>query len=76
MPAQMSNTALFLVPALIWGSTWHAITWQLGAVAPEVSVVYRFAAASLLLALGCVATGRSLALFAARSRVPRGDRPR
>jgi drug/metabolite transporter (DMT)-like permease len=56
----MSNIALFLVPALIWGSTWHAITWQLGAVAPEVSVVYRFAAASVLLALGCMATGRSL----------------
>ena len=56
----MSNTALFLVPALIWGSTWHAITWQLGTVAEEVSVTYRFAAAALLLALGCVATRRSL----------------
>ena len=56
----MSNAALFLVPALIWGSTWHAITWQLGTVAPEVSVTYRFAAASLLLVLGCIATGRSL----------------
>ena len=56
----MSNTALFLVPALIWGSTWHAITWQLGMVAEEVSVTYRFAAASLLLALGCAATRRSL----------------
>ena len=47
----MSNTALFLVPALIWGSTWHAITWQLGTVAEEVSVTYRFAAAALLLAI-------------------------
>ena len=54
------QSALFLVPALIWGSTWHAITWQLGTVAEEVSVTYRFAAASLLLALGCVATRRSL----------------
>jgi drug/metabolite transporter (DMT)-like permease len=56
----MSNTALFLAPALIWGSTWHAITWQLGTVAEEVSVTYRFAIASLLLAAGCVATRRSL----------------
>jgi len=56
----VNNTVLFLVPALIWGSTWHAITWQLGAVAEVVSVTYRFAAASLILALGCVATGRSL----------------
>ena len=57
----MSVTALFLVPALIWGSTWYAITWQLGVVAPEVSVTYRFAAASLLLAarLRRDAAGRS-----------------
>ena len=44
----MSNVALFLVPALIWGSTWIAITFQLGVVAPEVSVVYRFALASAI----------------------------
>ena len=56
----MSDTALFFVPVLIWGSTWLAITLQLGVVAPEVSVTYRFALASLLLAVGCVATGRSL----------------
>ena len=56
----MSAAALFLVPVLIWGSTWYAITLQFGAVEPEVSVVYRFAAASALLALGCAMTGRSL----------------
>jgi len=61
----MSNSALFLVPALIWGSTWYAITWQLGVVEPEVSVTYRFAIASLLLAGGCIATRRSLS-FGAR----------
>ena len=36
----MSVTALFLVPALIWGSTWYAITWQLGVVAPEALMAY------------------------------------
>jgi drug/metabolite transporter (DMT)-like permease len=51
---------LFLVPTLIWGSTWLAITFQLGNVAPEISVAYRFALASLLLAAWCTATGRSL----------------
>jgi drug/metabolite transporter (DMT)-like permease len=56
----VNSTALFLTPALIWGSTWLAITWQLGMVAPEVSVTYRFATASVLLAAGCVATRRSL----------------
>jgi drug/metabolite transporter (DMT)-like permease len=56
----MNNIALFLTPAFIWSSTWLAITFQLGLVAPEVSVTYRFAAATLLLAIGCLATRRSL----------------
>ena len=43
---------LFLVPTLIWGSTWLAITFQLGSVAPEVSVCYRFALAAVVLAAG------------------------
>ena len=53
---------LFAIPTLIWGSTWFAIKFQLGVVAPEVSVAYRFAVAALLLAAWCAATGRSLAL--------------
>lgn len=57
---RMSNPALFLTSALIWGSTWLAITYQLGSVAPEVSVAYRFALASVSLALWCAITGASL----------------
>jgi drug/metabolite transporter (DMT)-like permease len=45
----MNNLALFLISALIWGSTWLMITFQLGVVAPLVSVVYRFTLASLIL---------------------------
>lgn len=56
----MSNTALFLVATAIWGSTWLAITFQLGVVAPEISVAYRFALGSVLIAAWCVATGASL----------------
>jgi len=37
---------LYVLTALIWGSTWLAITFQLGTVDPEISVVYRFALAS------------------------------
>lgn len=37
-----SNFLLFLIPALIWGSTWFVITFQLGEVDPLVSVSYRF----------------------------------
>lgn len=36
------NLALFFGSVLIWGSTWYAITFQLGAVHPAVSVSYRF----------------------------------
>lgn len=63
-----SIAALFVAPTLLWGSTWYAITLQLGVVAPEVSVVYRFALAAVLLATWCAATGRSLA-FSARDHL-------
>lgn len=56
----MGVVPLFLVPTLIWSSTWLAITFQLGVVAPEASVAYRFALAALLIAGGCLASGRSL----------------
>ena len=56
----MGPTALFAIASLIWGSTWLAITFQLGVVAPEASVVYRFALAAAILALWCLVTGRSL----------------
>jgi drug/metabolite transporter (DMT)-like permease len=45
----MQNAALYILVSLIWGSTWLAITFQLGVVAPEASVVYRFGLASLVL---------------------------
>ncbi len=45
----MSNAFLYAVTVLVWGSTWLAIEFQLGVVAPEVSIVYRYASASLLL---------------------------
>jgi drug/metabolite transporter (DMT)-like permease len=45
----MSNLALYACTVLIWGSTWLVIKFQLGSVAPAVSVVWRFAAAALIL---------------------------
>ncbi len=45
----MSNNTLYAAAVLIWGSTWLAIEFQLGVVAPEVSVVYRYALAAGLL---------------------------
>lgn len=45
----MNNLTLYLVAVFIWGSTWLAITFQLGKVPPEVSVAYRFALAGVIL---------------------------
>lgn len=44
-----------IICTLAWGTTWYAITLQLGVVDPVVSVVYRFAlAAALLFAWGAL----------------------
>ena len=50
---QMNNPTLYALTVLIWGSTFFAIEFQLGVVAPEVSVVYRFSWAALLLFAWC-----------------------
>ena len=69
----LSRTALLSVGAvglcaLIWGTTWYGITWQLGVVEPIVSVVWRFGLAALVLFAGILIarqparlTGRPLA---------------
>ena len=51
----MTNLHLFVVCVAIWGSTWLAITYQLGTVAPEASVFYRFLLGSLLIFGYCIA---------------------
>ncbi len=53
----MTDLILYLSTVLIWGSTWLVINWQLGEVAPEVSVVYRYAIAASLLFGWCLARG-------------------
>ncbi len=47
----MSNTALYILTVLIWGSTWIAIKYQLGTVAPLVSIGHRFLLAAALIFL-------------------------
>ena len=56
----MHSASLYLATVLIWGSTWFAIKFQLGVVEPEVSLVYRFALASIILLLFCLSSGRTL----------------
>lgn len=49
----MNNLALFFTCVAIWSTTWFVITFQLGPVAPEVSVAWRFLLAGLLVAGWC-----------------------
>jgi drug/metabolite transporter (DMT)-like permease len=56
----MSNLSLYLACVLIWGSTWIAITFQLGHVPSELSVAYRFGLAALILFGWCLIRKRPL----------------
>lgn len=56
----MSNTFLYVITVLIWGSTWLAIEYQLGVVQPEVSIVYRYVLATAALFIWCKYQGLSL----------------
>jgi drug/metabolite transporter (DMT)-like permease len=46
---QWLDFAAIVVCTLAWGTTWFAITLQLGVVDPVVSITYRFALAAVLL---------------------------
>jgi drug/metabolite transporter (DMT)-like permease len=48
-----TSIILYATTVLIWGSTWIAITFQLGEVDPLISVIYRMAMASVLLFVWC-----------------------
>ncbi|HVZ99339.1 MAG TPA: EamA family transporter [Caulobacterales bacterium] len=61
-PVGFADLAAIGVCTLAWGTTWFAITLQLGVVDPVVSIVYRFAIASALLFLWCILRGERVAL--------------
>lgn len=58
----MSSPLLFAIAALIWGSTFWAITLQLGEAPTAVSIAYRFGLASATLFGLCAARGERLGL--------------
>jgi drug/metabolite transporter (DMT)-like permease len=58
----MPSYVLFTIAALIWGSTYWAITLELGHAPPAVSVVYRFALAAATLFACCLVRGDKLRL--------------
>jgi drug/metabolite transporter (DMT)-like permease len=57
----MNNHFLYLITVVVWGSTWIAINYQLGDVALEASITYRFALAAV-----------TLFIFAKIKRLPMG----
>ncbi len=65
---ELNNTILYILAVLIWGSTWFAIEFQLGVVEPEVSIVYRYAAATVLLFAWIAIRGQRL-IFPLRQHI-------
>ena len=53
---------IYAIVVLIWGTTWYAIKFQLGVVAPEISLVYRFGLAAFIVFAYAAATGSTLKL--------------
>ncbi len=64
----MSNLWLYALTVLIWGTTWFAIRFQLGVVAVEVSVFYRYVLATLVLLIVCLIRKQTL-IFPLRAHV-------
>ncbi len=54
------NTSLYFLTVLIWGTTWIAISYQLGEVPAPVSIAYRFWLGSAVLMLFLMLTRRPL----------------
>jgi drug/metabolite transporter (DMT)-like permease len=53
---------LFAIVVLVWGTTWHAILYQLGHGSPEFGVTVRFALAGALVLALAAARGATLRL--------------
>src|SRR5690606_786558 len=58
--AYMPVWALYTVTVLVWGVSWHAIHYQVGVVAPALSIAYRFLLAAAIMVVFCLATRRKL----------------
>src|SRR5512143_252980 len=63
---QWLDLTAIAVCTLCWGTTWYAITLQLGVVDPIVSVTYRFVLAAFLLLVWCLIRRESIALTRAQ----------
>lgn len=58
----MPTPLIYALVVLIWGTTWYTIKFQLGVVAPEISLVYRFGLAAVCVFLYARMNGSPLKL--------------
>jgi drug/metabolite transporter (DMT)-like permease len=58
--AGLRSWHLFAICVLVWGTTWHAITYQIGHTTPEVSVALRFGLAGVCVLAMCLVRGERL----------------
>ena len=65
----MPTPLIYAIVVLIWGTTWYTIKFQLGVVAPEVSLVYRFGLAAVCVFIFARVTGSPLKLSLSDHRV-------
>ena len=54
------NLGLYVATVLFWGTTWIAMKYQVGPVAPELSVAYRFTIAASVVILWALAARQRL----------------
>ena len=64
---QLRNWQLLAICVLTWGTTWYAITFQVGHTSPEVGVAWRFGLAGGVVLLVCALRGVPLR-FGARGQ--------
>ena len=57
---RLRNWQLLAVCVLTWGTTWYAITFQIGHTSPEVGVAWRFGLAGAVVLAMCARRGMAL----------------
>lgn len=68
MPTRLPSWQLFAVAVLVWGTTWHAILYQLAVWPPEYGVAARFGLAALVVFGVALWRGEALRLPAGQQR--------
>lgn len=59
---RLPSWQLFALAVLVWGTTWHAIVYQVAVLSPEAGVAWRFALAGALVLAACAWRGEPLRL--------------